>query len=64
MYADYSMCCSKEYPYGTFCPCGRTIHIKASEVEIGRNNRIECPECGFVVGLTVNGKELKYWEEK
>lgn len=62
MYADYSMCTSKEYPYGAICLCGRTIHIKASEVEIGRNN-IECPECDFVAGLTVNGKILNYWKE-
>lgn len=61
MYADYSMCSSKEYPYGVFCPCGRTIHIKADEVKIGHND-IQCPKCGFVAGLIVNGKELEYWK--
>lgn len=45
MYADYSMCYSKKYPYGVFCPCGLTIHIKADEVKIGHND-IQCPECG------------------
>lgn len=57
MHADYSMRSSKEYPYGVFCPCGRTIHIKADEVEIGYNH-IQCPKCGFVAGLIVNGKNL------
>lgn len=61
MYADYSMCSSKKYPYGAFCPCGRTIHIKADEVKIGYN-AIQCPRCGFVAGLIVNGKELEYWK--
>lgn len=61
MYADYSMCSSKKYRYGVFCLCGLTIHIKADEVKIGYND-IQCPECGFVAGLTVNGKELEYWK--
>ena len=58
MYANYSVCSSKKYPYGIFCPCGLTIHIKADEVKIGYND-IQCLECGFVVGLIVNGKELE-----
>lgn len=57
MYADYSMRSSKKYPYGVFCPCGLTIHIKADEVKIGYND-IQCPECGFVAGLMVNSKNL------
>lgn len=57
MYADYSMRSSKKYPYGVFCPCGLTIHIKADEVKIGYND-IQCPECGFVAGLIVKGKNL------
>lgn len=57
MYADYSMRSSKKYPYGVFCPCGLTIHIKADEVKIGYNY-IQCPKCGFVAGLIVNGKNL------
>lgn len=47
----------KKYPYGVFCPCGLTIHIKADEVKIGYND-IQCPECGFVARLIVNGKNL------
>lgn len=61
MYAYYSMRASKKYPYGAFCPCGLTIHIKADEVKIGYND-IQCPKCGFVAGLIVNGKELEYWK--
>ena len=57
MYADYSICSSKKYPYGIFCPCGLTIHIKADEVKNGYND-IQCPECGFVAGLIVNSKNL------
>lgn len=47
----------KKYPYGVFCPCGLTIHIKGDEVKIGYND-IQCPKCGFVAGLIVNGKNL------
>lgn len=57
MYADYSMCSSKKYPYGVFCLCGRTVHIKADEVKNGYND-IQCPKCGFVAGLIVNNKNL------
>lgn len=57
MYADYVIHSSKKYPYGVFCPCGLTIHIKADEVKIGYND-IQCPECGFVARLIVNGKNL------
>lgn len=57
MYADHSISFSKEYPYGVFCPCGLTIHIKADEVKIGYND-IQCPKCGFVAGLTVNGRKM------
>ena len=57
MYADYSMFASKKHPYGVFCPCGLTIHIKADEVKI-RYNYIQCPKCGFVSGLIVNGNSL------
>lgn len=61
MYANHSMRSSKKYPYGVFCPCGFTIHIKADEVKIGYND-IQCPKCWFVTGLTVNDKELEYWK--
>ena len=57
MYADHSICYSKKYPYGTFCPCGLTIHIKTDEVKTGYN-AIQCPKCGFVAGLIVTGKNL------
>lgn len=57
MYADYSMRSYKKYPYGVFCPCGLTIHIKVDEVKLGYND-IQCPKCGFVAGLIVNGKNL------
>ena len=57
MYADYSLFASKKHSYGVFCPCGLTIHIKVDEVKIGYNY-IQCPKCGFVSGLIVNGNSL------
>lgn len=57
MYSDYSICSSKKYPYGIFCPCGLTIHIKADAVKNGYND-IKCPKCGFIAELIVNSKNL------
>ena len=45
MYADFDLRYSDEYPYGVFCICGRTIHLKESEVPY-MYNRVTCPVCG------------------
>lgn len=62
MIVDNNSCHSKEYPYGAFCICGKTIHLKSDELRIGATNYIKCPVCGYVVGLTISDKQNGYKE--
>ena len=59
MYADFDMRYSGEHPFGVFCPCGRTVHLKESEAP-ERVNRVTCPVCGhgmMLIRPKANSKE-------
>ena len=59
MYADFDMRYSGGHPFGVFCPYGRTVHLKESEVP-ERVNRVTCPVCGYGMMLIrpkANSKE-------
>lgn len=58
MYADYDIMSSETHPLGTFCQCGRTIHLKESEAsELVKF--ITCPVCGYEMRLIRNPAYLK-----
>lgn len=58
MYTDYNNLHSEEYPQVVACKCGRTIHLKDSEVPYLYND-ITCPDCGLNYTLICPGKPKK-----
>ena len=58
MYADYDTMSIETHPLGTFCQCGRTIHLKESEAS-ELVNFITCPVCGYKMQLIRNPAYLK-----
>lgn len=58
MYTDYNNLRSEEYPQVVACKCGRTIHLKDSEVPYLYND-ITCPDCGLNYTLICLGKPKK-----
>lgn len=61
MYADFDMRYSGGHPFGVVCPCGRTVHLKESEVP-ERVNIVTCPVCRHKMMLIkpkANSKECE-----
>lgn len=58
MYTDYNNLRSEEYPQVVACKCGRTIHLKDSEVPYLHND-ITCPDCRLNYTLICPGKPKK-----
>lgn len=50
MYADFDIRCTDAYPLGTFCKCGRTVHLKKREAA-KPINYVTCPYCGYMMTL-------------
>lgn len=58
MYTDYNNLRSEEHPQVVACKCGRTIHLKDSEVPYLYND-VTCPNCGYSYILICPGKPRK-----
>ena len=57
MHADFDIRCTDEYPLGTCCKCGRTIHLNKCEA-FESVNHITCHYCGYMMAL-IRPKAIK-----